>query len=97
MRAFHWTRTLLQHGICASFLGASRYTWYGRDPFPVLLGCVESSTSLITEQRALGEAKRHFIEYYAKKETVPENMPGPYFHQNLFLFMLYGDPALQAP
>jgi hypothetical protein len=36
-----------------------------------------------------------FVEFYSDNERVPENMLGWYFHQNLFLFMLYGDPSIQ--
>jgi len=89
-------RVLIRDGVCASFLGASRITWYGTDPFPVLLGAFESATTLITERRALAEAKTRFIELYAEIERVPENLLGPRFHQNLFQQMLYGDPSIQV-
>ncbi|MEW6440337.1 MAG: C25 family cysteine peptidase [bacterium] len=88
-------RVLLSEGVCASFLGASRITWYGADPSPVLLGAYVSATTLVTERRALGEAKLAFIESYAGIERAPVNLSGPRFHQNLFLHMLYGDPSLQ--
>ena len=88
-------RVLVRDGVCASFLGASRITWYGEDPFPVLVGAYASAMSLIVERRALGEAKIAFIESYAKAERAPDNLSGPRFHQNLFLQMLYGDPSLQ--
>jgi hypothetical protein len=89
------------HGFCdhgaskAAGSKASRITWYGEDPFPVLLGAYASAMGLILERRALGEAKIAFIESYAKAERVPDNLSGPRFHQNLFLQMLYGDPSLQ--
>ncbi len=50
---------------------------------------------MIREGRCLAEAKVAFIESYRRLERVPENLPGAYFHQNLFLFMLYGDPSIQ--
>ena len=88
-------RTLVRDGIAASFLGASRNTWYGDNPLPVLFGGVQSALSLIWNGEALVEAKIRWIDYYAKTERVPHNMPGPEFHQNLFLLMLYGDPSIQ--
>jgi hypothetical protein len=88
-------RVLVREGICASFLGASRITDYGDNPFPVLFGGAEYMSSLIWNREALAEAKMSFIEYYTKRERVPDNMPGPDFHRNLFDFMLYGDPSIQ--
>ena len=88
-------RVLVREGVCASVLGASRWTWYGSDPGPVLLAGIQLLSSLVVERRCLAEAKMSFVDYYVKKERVPENMPGHYFHQDLFLFMLYGDPSIQ--
>ena len=88
-------RVLVRDGVCASALVASRWTWYGADPWPVMLAGLELITSLIAEKRCLAEAKMAFVDHYKKNERVPENMPGHLFHQNLFLFMLYGDPSIQ--
>ncbi len=88
-------RVLVREGVCAGALVASRWTWYGADPWPVLLAGVELVATLVAEKRCLAEAKMSFVESYRKNERVPENMPGHYFHQDLFLFMLYGDPSIQ--
>jgi len=88
-------RVLVRDGVCASALVASRWTWYGADPWPVLWAGVEMITSLIADKVCLAEAKTAFVENYRRNERVPENMPGHYFHQDLFLFMLYGDPSIQ--
>lgn len=88
-------RVLVREGVCAAVLGASRWTWYGADPWPVLLAGIQLLSSLVVERRCLAEAKMSFVEYYVNNERVPENMPGHFFHQDLFLFMLYGDPSIQ--
>lgn len=88
-------RVLIGEGISASFLGGSRSTGYGDNPFPVLLGAARSGQSLIWNRETLAEAKTDWIEYYAETERVPVNISGPLFHQFLFLFMLYGDPSIQ--
>jgi hypothetical protein len=88
-------RVLVREGVCAGALVASSLTKYGADPWPVLLAGVRLVTTLIAEKRCLAEAKMSFVEYYRDNERVPENMPGFYLHQNLFLFMLYGDPSIQ--
>jgi hypothetical protein len=88
-------RVLVREGVCAGALVASRNTWYGPDPWPILLAGVRLVTALVGEKRCLAEAKMSYLDFYTKNERVPENMPGCYFHQDLFLFMLYGDPSIQ--
>ncbi|MFX0208039.1 MAG: C25 family cysteine peptidase [Candidatus Hodarchaeota archaeon] len=83
-------RVLIRDGVCAAFLGAGRNDFY--DPIPVLSSGFKAATSLIWRHRTLAEAKVDFIEHYAKKEM---NIARWSFHQNLFLFMLYGDPAIK--
>ncbi len=90
-------RVLVREGVCAGALVATRWTWYGADPWPVLLAGVRLVTVLVAEKRCLAEAKMSFVEYYRHNERVPENMPGHYFHQDLFMFVLYGDPSIQIP
>jgi hypothetical protein len=88
-------RVLVRDGACASFLGSSRITFYGEDPVPAFSAQFKISTSLILQNRALAEAKIASIEHYADKERVPGNIDGPAFHQNLFQFMVFGDPSIQ--
>jgi hypothetical protein len=35
------------------------------------------------------------LKGYVRLEQVPANLPGDQFHQNLFQFMIFGDPAIQ--
>jgi|GEM_PF-2125393 len=88
-------RVLVREGIGASYLGASRLTGFGDNPLPVLFGGSVLTESLLWKRESLAEAKVGFIEYYATTERAPHNMPGPDFHRNLFLHMLYGDPSIQ--
>ena len=70
-------------------------TDWGDNPFPVLLAGAQIPGSLIWNRETLAEAKASFIEYYAKREMAPDNMPGPDFHRNLFDLLVYGDPSIQ--
>ena len=81
-------RILVRDGVCAAFLGTGRNDLF--DMIPILSSGFEAATSLIWKHHTLVEAKIDFIEHYAQKRM---NIPGWIFHQNLFLFMLYGDPA----
>jgi hypothetical protein len=49
----------------------------------------------IWQRRAISEAKRFSLEYYAIAETAPENIAGAFLHKNLFQFMVFGDPSIQ--
>ncbi len=88
-------RVVLREGACAAFLGSSRSTFYGTNPLPAFTAQFKIAGSLISDRRALGEAKILSIEYYADAESVPDNIDGPSFHQDLFQFMVFGDPSIQ--
>ncbi len=88
-------RVVVREGVCSAFLGSSRSTIYGTNPVPAFTAQFKISSSLISDRRALGEAKIISIEYYAHAETVPDNIDGPSFHQDLFQFMVFGDPSIQ--
>lgn len=88
-------REIVREGACAAFLGSSRITFYGLDPVPAFTAQFKISTSLVSDRRAVAEAKILSIEYYADVEEVPDNIDGPSFHQDLFQFMVFGDPSIQ--
>jgi hypothetical protein len=88
-------RVLIHDGICASFMGSSRETEWGDDAFPAYNSQFKMITHFIWRRRALSEAKRFSLEYYAMAETVPDNIDGAFFHKNLFQFMVFGDPSIQ--
>jgi hypothetical protein len=88
-------RVLVREGVCAAFLGSSRSTWYGEDPVPAFSAQFKISTSFVWERRALSEAKILCLEHFVAAEKVPGNLEGQYFHQDLFQFMVYGDPSIQ--
>lgn len=89
-------RVLVREGVCASFLGSSRITFYGDDnPFPAFLSIFAGGVSFIWDRPALSEAKAVAMDYFVKNERVPENLEGWCFHQNLFQFMVFGDPSIQ--
>ena len=90
-------RVLVRDGVCASFLGSSRSTAYGEDPGPAFSSQFKISTSFVWERRALSEAKIICLEHFARTERVPGNMEGYAFHQDLFQFMVFGDPSIQLP
>ena len=50
-------RRIVQEGACAAFLGSSRITFYGTDPVPAFTAQFKISTSLISNRRAVAEAK----------------------------------------
>jgi hypothetical protein len=88
-------RVLVREGVCASFLGSSRVTYYGEDQGPAFSAQFKMSTSFIWERRALSEAKIICVEHFASTERVPGNLEGYFFHQDLFQFMVFGDPSIQ--
>jgi hypothetical protein len=88
-------RVLIRDGICASFMGSSRITEWGENTFPSYNAQFKMAISFIWHRRAISEAKRFSLEYYAIAETAPENIPGAFFHKNLFQFMVFGDPSIQ--
>ena len=88
-------RVLIRDGICAAFMGSSRETEWGYDASPAYNAQFKMITHFIWQRRALSEAKRLSLEYYAMAETVPENITGAFLHKNLFQFMVYGDPSIQ--
>jgi hypothetical protein len=90
-------RVLFREGVGAAFLGSSRESWRGTSLLPIFLGMAKAADTLISRGRCLAEAKAGFVESYAKYETAPDNIPGAYFHQNLFIFIIYGDPSIQIP
>lgn len=88
-------RVLVRDGVCASFLGSSRSTWFGDDPKPAFQSQFEVSNSFVWDRRALSEAKSISIDMFVTLEQVPQNLEGKYFHQDLFQFMIFGDPSIQ--
>jgi hypothetical protein len=88
-------RVLVREGLAAGFLGGSRTTWFGDDPIPAFSAQFKISTSLITERRALASAKAASLAHFVRTERVPDNLPGPLFHQDLFDFIVFGDPSVQ--
>jgi len=88
-------RVLVREGLAAGFLGGTRSTYFGYNPIPCFTAQFKVGTSLITEQRALADAKRVSIEYLVRHEQVPQNLSGDAFHQDLFGFIIYGDPSVQ--
>jgi hypothetical protein len=88
-------RVLIRDGTCASFMGSSRITEWGDNTFPAYNAQFKMAISFVWERRAISEAKRFSLEYYAIAETAPENISGPFFHKNLFQFMVFGDPSIQ--
>ncbi len=78
---------------CAAFLGSSPGTYCGTNPIPAFTA--QFKISSVSDRRALAEAKIISIEYYADAESVPENIDGRSFHQDLFQFMVFGDPSIQ--
>ncbi len=88
-------RVLVRDGVCASFLGSSRDSRRGASLLPIFLGMADAASDLVIGRRCLAEAKAGFVESYAGHEKAPDNIPGAYMHQNLFIFLLYGDPSLQ--
>jgi hypothetical protein len=90
-------RVLVKDRVSASFLGSSRDSRRGDNLLPIFLGMAEAARDLVIGGRCLAEAKAGFVESYAKHEAAPDNIPGAYLHQNLFIFLLYGDPSIQLP
>jgi len=89
-------RVMVRDGIAASFLGANEVTEWGvTSLLPVGLSALAAGMDLFAYRKALAEVKATFISTLAKNLRVPGNMVGPDFHQDQFLFMLYGDPAVQ--
>ena len=88
-------RVLLRTGVCATFLGSSRSTYFGDDPVPAFTAQLMLAENFMWGRKALSEAKILSLEYYAREERVPDNMPGDLFHQDLFQFMVFGDPSIQ--
>ncbi|MFC1592324.1 C25 family cysteine peptidase [Thermodesulfobacteriota bacterium] len=88
-------RLLVRSGACAAYLGAGRDDYIGIDPSPILTSGFKAATDLLWRRRPLAEAKISFIENYIRREQPGANITGWRFHQNLFLFMLYGDPAIR--
>jgi len=88
-------RVLIRDGICASFMGSSRVAEWGDNRLPTYITQFKMAISFIWQRRAISEAKRFSVEYYAMAETAPENIAGAVFHRNLFQFMVFGDPSIQ--
>ncbi len=88
-------RVLVREGVCPAFLGSSRVTYFGDDPIPAFQAQFEITNSFLWERRALSEARRISTELFVEMERVPENLEGRFFHQNLFQFMIFGDPSIQ--
>jgi hypothetical protein len=88
-------RVLVRDGICASFMGSSRISEWGRNVIPSYTTQFRMAASFIGQRRAISEAKRFSLEHYATAETAPENIAGAHFHKNLFQFMVFGDPSIQ--
>ena len=70
-------------------------TWFGDNPIPAFSSQVKAAETFIWARRALSESKILALEYFAEAEVVPDNLPGEYFHQDLFQFMVFGDPSIQ--
>ncbi len=88
-------RVIVREGVCAAFLGSSRSTWFGDDPVPAFVSQLKVAENFIWARKALSESKILSLEYFAQAERVPDNLPGEYFHQDLFQFMVFGDPSIQ--
>jgi len=89
-------RVLVREGVVAGFLGSSRVTMPGTNPIPAFNAQYQMGENLIWGRQALSAATANAMEYYVQHENPPGNVPGPDFNQNIFEFMVYGDPAIQA-
>lgn len=89
-------RLLMRDGACAAFLGAARDVFFPSHPVPLLLSGFRAALSLLWAREPIAVAKADFIHHYAGCESVPGNLSGPCFHQNLFLLIVYGDPSIRV-
>lgn len=89
-------RMLVREGVAAGFVGSSRVTFMGSDPGPAYQAQYQMLRNLILRRQALSAAVANAVAFYVDHEEPVTNISGPAFNQNVFEFMIYGDPALQA-
>ena len=89
-------RVLVREGVVAGFVGSSRVTSTGTDPMPAVKTQYLSFSNFILRRQGLSAAVANAMEYYVEHEEPPTNVSGPDFNRNIFGFMIYGDPAIQA-
>jgi len=89
-------RILVREGIAAAFVGASRETSGGDDLLPGFMAQFQMGENFILRRQAVAVAIANALEYYIDHEVPIDNIPGMAFNQNIFEFMIYGDPAIQV-
>jgi hypothetical protein len=89
-------RVLVREGVVAGFLGSSRVTSEGTNPLPAYSAQYAMFRNFILKRQGLSAAVANGMEYYVEHEKPMTNVSGPDFNRNIFEFMIYGDPAVQA-
>ena len=89
-------RVLVREGVVAGFVGSSRVTSEGTNPGPAYMTQYAVFRNFILRRQGLSAAVANGMEYYVEHEEPTTNVSGPDFNRNIFQFMIYGDPAVQA-